>query len=182
MSGQAPALLRRLLRIVAIMVLTMAAHAAMAQDFRFNGTYAIDEKASDNVAAKIEIVVDEMNLFIRPIARSRLINANIPRRRLVISSTIAAVSIKADDQDAIVTPANGDEVPVVTSGDSATVRTVSQGDNLVRTFRNDGGQRANTYSLDPSGNTLILDVKVTSARLPRVLTYRLVYRRVAAAP
>ena len=49
--------------------------------------------------------------------------------------------------------------------------------SLHQTFRAEDGQRVNVYTLSNNGNTMTMNVTITSPRLPDPLTYRLVYNR-----
>jgi hypothetical protein len=48
---------------------------------------------------------------------------------------------------------------------------------LVQTFEAQDGRRINSFSLNPDGRVLTVNVEVTSPRLRNALAYRLVYTR-----
>jgi hypothetical protein len=50
------------------------------------------------------------------------------------------------------------------------------GARLVETLKAEDGQRVNAYSIAPDGS-MVLQVTITSPRLPKPLTYRLAYKR-----
>ena len=56
------------------------------------------------------------------------------------------------------------------------VSTVWESGKLKRTFKEEAGERINTYIISADGKTLTMQVSVTSAQL-RPLTYKLVYQR-----
>ncbi len=55
----------------------------------------------------------------------------------------------------------------------------SEWDNgrLEQRFQAEDGRRVNLYSVSADGNTLTMNVTITSPRLPSPLTYKLVYNR-----
>ena len=55
-----------------------------------------------------------------------------------------------------------------------------EGDRIVQTFLDAQGSRTNTYTV--RGGDLVLDVMISSPRLPSDLTYRRVFTRAGAAP
>ena len=50
-------------------------------------------------------------------------------------------------------------------------------EQLVQTFKNEEGQRTNTYKLSPDGKTLTLEVELRSERLPEPVRYALTFQR-----
>ena len=51
------------------------------------------------------------------------------------------------------------------------------GGKLKRSVVGKNGMRVSTYGLDPTGNTLTLQVVITASQLPQPLDYKLVFRR-----
>ena len=58
------------------------------------------------------------------------------------------------------------------------MRTRVEGNTLTQEFSTKDGQRINIYEVSPDGQTLTLQVTVSSQRLAEPVKYRLVYRRV----
>ncbi|HEV2149816.1 MAG TPA: hypothetical protein VGR37_20625 [Longimicrobiaceae bacterium] len=143
-----------------------------------NGSYTYDASASDDVHQAINTAVQRMNFAMRPIARGRLRKTNEPYKRVVISNTQSQVSVAMDGRPAIVTPANGTPVDWTREdGEKLRVSTEWENGTLEQTFKAEDGQRVNAYSVSPDGRTLTMNVTITSPRLPRPLTYKLVYRK-----
>ncbi len=142
------------------------------------GTFTYDAAASDNLNQAIDAAVRDMNFALRPVARGRLRRTNQPYQRLRISHDAQQVSVVMDGRDAIVTPANGTPVDWTREdGEKLKVSTEWENGTLEQTFRAEDGQRVNTYSVSGDGRTLTLQVTVTSPRLKKPLTYKLVYSR-----
>ena len=151
------------------------APAARAQNDALRGTFVLNRAASDDVNAAINTTVARMNFVARPIARGRLRKTNPIHDRVVVAWTPAQIAVTT-----------GEAVPVTSApgvagrwrredGETFGLTQRWEGARLVQTFTAEDGTRTNTYTLGPDGRTLSLDVRITSPRLPRPLTYRLVY-------
>lgn len=165
-----------------ILLLSLSsASAQKPQTPSLQGTYTLNTAASDDVDKAIEATIKGMNFIARPIARKRLRETNVPPyQRIVISYTQAEVSITTDQRAPIRTSPNGTPVDWTREdGEKFKVSTVWESGKLKQTFKGKDGQRVNTYSISADGKTLAMQVSVTSPRLPRPLTYKVVYRRTA---
>ncbi|HET9985977.1 MAG TPA: hypothetical protein VFQ38_20425 [Longimicrobiales bacterium] len=152
--------------------------AAPPQTNLIVGTFVLDAGASDDVAAAIQKATSHMSFITRPIARGRLKKTNLPYHRLVFSPSPSAYELRIDDRKPIVTPADGSAAKWTREdGEVLGVSTKPRGGALEQRFVADDGQRVNVYTLSPDGQSLSMDVTVTSPRLPQPVTYRLVYRR-----
>jgi hypothetical protein len=173
--------MRQLLGIVALAFLFLApASPGQAQSGNpaMAGSYVFRPSASDNVAEVINVAVARMNFVTRPIARGRLRRTNQPYQRIVIGFGNGQVSIAVDRRSPIVTPANGTPVDWAREdGERLKVSTEWANGRLEQTFEAEDGRRINAYSLSPDGRTLTLSVTLTSPRLARPITYKLVYDR-----
>jgi hypothetical protein len=144
-----------------------------------DGTYTLDGAASDNVNQVIDAAVGQLNFLIRPIARGRLKKLNPVYNQVAIASSPNELSVKADSQPALRTPATGTPVAWVgPDGQKANVSMQLTGGHLVQTFRSADGRRVNDYTLSPDGRTLNVQVTETSPRLSQAIKYKLVYKRV----
>jgi hypothetical protein len=159
---------------------TIAATAQVqAQANTINGTFTFVADQSDNVDQAINQAISRMNVATRQIARPRLRRTNQPYQRVVMATTPSAVTITTDNRAAITTSPAGTPIKWTREdGEVLDVSTNWQGDRLRQVFAAEDGRRENVWSLSPDGNTLTLNVTVTSGRLPQPLNYRLVYRRV----
>ncbi|HEX2190142.1 MAG TPA: hypothetical protein VHG51_14640 [Longimicrobiaceae bacterium] len=169
-----PALFTALLALALVAPAGSAAQAAAS----LNGTFTYNAQASDNVNAAIDDAVARMNFVMRPVARGRLRKTNQPYQRVQISHNPQQVSVTMDGRPAIVTPANGTPMDWTREdGEKLKVSTEWENSALEQTFKAEDGQRVNSYTVSPDGRTLTMNVTVTSPRLPKPLTYKLVYNR-----
>lgn len=151
---------------------------ARAQSQTMEGSYTFVAEGSDDLNQAIEAAVAKMNFVIRPLARRRLRNANLPYRGISITSTATEITTRPDTGAPVTSPSDGTPVLWVReTGEKLHVTTEWQAGTLEQTFRADDGQRVNRFSLSPDGSVLTMHVTVTSPRLPRPLTYALRYRR-----
>lgn len=179
----------RIAVVAAVLALAAAAvpqHAEAQQNSQLRGTWVLDTGRSDDVNARINQAVARMNFVTRPIARGRLRATNTAYPRLVMSFDAQNVRVEMQDRPTAVSPANGQ--PVLwnrTNGQTCTrvsedcVQLTSEWENgrLVQAFRPEDGERRNVYSVSADGSTMTMAVTITSPRLPRPLTYNLVYNR-----
>ena len=87
------------------------------------------------------------------------------------------MSITFDQRRPVESPANGTPVKWTREdGERFDLSTEWEGGRLVQTFKGKEG-RTNTFTISPDGRTLTLGVAVSSPRLPKPLTYKLVYNR-----
>ncbi|MBX6363310.1 MAG: hypothetical protein IRZ00_05530 [Gemmatimonadetes bacterium] len=172
--------LARAVPLLPLLLLAVAAReaAAPAQTNVIVGTFVLDAAASDDVAAAIERATSHMSFLMRPIARGRLKKTNAPYRRLVFAPSPTQYELRVDHRAPIVTPADGSPATWTREdGEVLGVSTRPRAGGLEQTFVARDGQRVNEYRLSPDGQSLTMDVTVTSPRLPQPVTYRLVYRR-----
>lgn len=163
--------------LVAFAFVVPAASSAQAGT-SLNGTFTYDASASDNINSAIDAAVRGMNFALRPIARGRLRKTNSPYQRIQISHNPQQVSVVTDGRTAIVSPATGTPVDWTREdGEKLKVSTEWENGTLEQTFKAEDGQRVNAYSVSPDGRTMTMQVTVTSPRLKKPLTYKLVYRR-----
>jgi hypothetical protein len=161
----------------ALVVALAAALPASAQQASLKGTWRYDAQASDNVATAINTAVQRMNFVTRPIARGRLTRTNQPYQRVTVDFTSSQVTVSTDNRSPIVSPSNG--TPIKWTREDKEVLDVStewENGVLEQTFKAEDGQRVNRYSVNADGK-MIMEVTITSPRLPRPLVYKLVYNR-----
>lgn len=152
--------------------------AAEGQAASLDGSYLLAVESSDDVNRAIEASIARMSFIVRPVARGRLRKANVPYRRLRISTNDGRIAIAPDAAAPVVAPADGTPIRWRREdGEALDVVTVWKGGSLSQTFHADDGSRENLYSLSADGRTLAMDVTVRSPRLPAPLTYVLRYRR-----
>lgn len=156
------------------------------QSSQLRGTWTLNRKDSDDINAKINTAVARMNVVVRQIARPRLRSTNVAYPQIVISYDAQDVRVDMQGRPSVSSPVGGQ--PVLWQRETGATCTEMRGDcvrvtsawengRLQQTFAADDGQRVNVYTVSPDGNTLTMNVTVTSPRLPNPLTYKLVYNR-----
>jgi hypothetical protein len=151
---------------------------------RFAGEYVFAGGAPERalVPAAVERSVDGMFFIARGIAYDRLLkNCEIcPRYSLAFGGGNISVAGSCDvpgvspDDDAR-------EVDHRTKlGETSKLSQRFVGNTLVQDFRGDGGSRKVLWTLLPDGETLRMQVLITSGHLPHPVDYTLTYRRKSA--
>jgi hypothetical protein len=149
-----------------------------AQKSSLDGTYILDQAKSDNINDVIEDAVGKLNFVTRDIARGRLKKLNPAYRQIAISSPANEISVSADNQPPLRTPANGAPVAwIAPDGRKVNASMQVVGENLAQKFTSADGRRVNNYTLGPDGRTLTMQVTETSPQLPEAIKYKQVYRR-----
>jgi len=162
----------------ALLFLLTLCPAAAAQEAALRGTFVINRQASDDVGRAIDAAVAGMSFVTRPTMRGRLRKTNQAYQRVVITYDQRPVSITFDQRRPVESPANGTPVKWTREdGEKFDLSTEWEGENLEQTLKGEQEMRANTFTISPDGRTLTLGVAVRSPKLPRPLTYKLVYNR-----
>jgi hypothetical protein len=180
---------QRIALVCALALFALLPQAVQAQQSsQIRGTWRLNREQSDDINAKINTAVARMNVVVRQIARPRLRSTNVAYPQLVISYDPQTVRVDMQGRPSVSSPANGQPVlwqretgrtcPQV-RGDCVRVTTEWEDARLEQTFQAEDGQRVNLFSVSPDGNTLTMNVTITSPRLPNPLTYKLVYNRVS---
>jgi hypothetical protein len=164
--------------LLALAMVVSATANTQAQANSFQGTFTYVAAESDNVDQAINQAASKMNFALRQIARPRLRKTNQPYQRVAINTTGSQVSIVTDNRAPITTATNGTPIKWTREdGEVFDVSTTLQGNRLRQVFAAEDGRRENVFTLSPDGNTLTMNVTVSSGRLPEPLTYKLVFRR-----
>ena len=145
----------------------------------FDGTYKLDDAASDNIDNAIDQGVKGLNFLVRHFARDRLKKLNPAYSTVSIASSASEVSIVVDNQPALKMRTDGSNV-VWTSpaGAKTNVKLRFEGGHLLQEFDSPDGHRVNDYTLSTDGRILTMQVTETSSRLSAPIKYKQVYRRV----
>ena len=156
------------------LVLLLALNPALG---RYAGTYRVVPLECDEIREVVERTVSRMNLFIRPIARNRLLKTQI---------LFPVITVTSNDSEFRIRHMHGTDIPhsdlssavkaKAPDGTNITVR-LQLGPPLVETYESADGKRENAYDLSAAGSKLTVHVRVTSPRLPHDIRYRLVYAR-----
>lgn len=141
------------------------------------GDWSHDAAKSDNVDKAIERAVEKVNFVIRGMAHGRLKSTNQPYHHVSITVKGGDTHLKTDDRAPIVSNAKGVKWKRE-DGQVYDVTMVWKGDTrLEQTFTNDEGKRTNVYTLNADGKSMVMEVTVTSPKLPVPLNYSLAYKR-----
>jgi hypothetical protein len=179
---------RQRIALLAALVMSAVLPAVVSaqQASQLRGTWTLNRDQSDDINAKINTTVARMNLVVRQIARPRLRSTNTAYPRLVIVHDATNIRVDMQGRPSVSSPANGQPVLwhretgrtcTQVRGDCVQVTTQWNNGALTQTFRADDGQRVNVFTVSPDGNTMTMNVTITSPRLPDPLTYKLVYNR-----
>ena len=150
---------------------------------RFVGEYVFAGGAPERalVPAAVERSVDGMFFIARGIAYDRLLkNCEIcPRYSFAFGG--GNISVAGSCQLPDVSPDDAREVQHRTKlGETSKLSQRFEGNTLVQHFRGDGGSRKVLWTLLPDGDTLRMQVIITSEHLPHPVDYTLTYRRKSA--
>src|SRR5204862_556756 len=134
--------------------------------------------ARQNTKAAGNKPAEQMSLRMRGTVRDRLMAANPPVNTVAIVLAGNDATIPRNGSMTVKTATDGTPVDwTAPDGEKGKLSTVWAGPVLKRTLTSGNGQRANAYSLDPSGKVLTLEVTISSSQLPAPVNYKLVFRR-----
>ncbi len=147
---------------------------------RYAGEYQFVGGAQERalVPAAVERSVDGMFFIARGIAYDRLIRTCEICNSYTLGFGGGNISVAGPCQRTDVSPEDGREADHRTKLDDASK--LSQrfvGETLVQNFRGEEGARKVVWTLLPDGDTLRVQVVITSKHLPRPVDYTLTYRR-----
>lgn len=144
-------------------------------DYRFVG----GEKETREVERAIDEAVDEMNVFIRGIARRRLKEPNMPTETLQISADEGMIAVARSGQPTISAPASGKPItwknPRNGNELEVTHRIKSDG-NLEQKLVGDRGVSTNSFSLRADGR-MLMTTTVKAEKLPSDIRFSTTYAR-----
>ncbi|NEX92768.1 hypothetical protein [Caulobacter sp. 17J65-9] len=141
------------------------------------GNWTLDAAASDDVGAAVDKAIAPMNFAIRPIAKSRLMKTNPVYKTLGITLPPGKISVSFDGYPPAVGPADGSTVKWKRrDGEVLDLSNRIAGGQLIQTFGAPDGTRKNVYSVGADGR-MTMAATVTSSKLPKPLTYKLVFRK-----
>lgn len=154
--------------------------AALSGSYRFVG----GESEIASVEKAIEDAAEELNVFIRPIARRRLRDANLPASRLDIRVRGNDVTVKSSGRPPI-TAIVGKAPVEWKNPDNGNVLHVSyrvpEPRVLEQRLRGDRGVSVLRHALDEAGDTLKIRTTITVDMLSSPLEFTTTYRRAQAS-
>jgi hypothetical protein len=178
--------------VLAVMVIALrgglaAGAAADADELRRRlvGDYLFVGGSAERalVPAAVERSVDGMFFIARGIAYDRLLRNCEICSRYTLALGEGTISVGGSCQLPDVSPDDGREVDHRTKlGETSKLSQRLVGETLVQEFRGDGGARRVVWTLLPDGQTLRMQVLITSKHLPHPVDYTLTYRRKNGTP
>ena len=165
---------------VACVAIAAPSNPSAADESTLAGVYAFDAAASDDINAAIEAAVAKMNFITRPIARSRLKKTNPAYQKIAIARPAGEIVVTLDARKPIQMPDNGSTIKWTREdGEKFDLTANWKNMQLTQTFVAEDGKRVNEFVLGLDGNTMTLQVTLTSEQLDKPVAYKLGYRRVA---
>lgn len=131
------------------------------------------------VERAIDEAVDEMNVFIRGIARRRLKEPNLPTDELRIFIQDGAITVARTGQPSISAPANGNRVTWKNPRNGNELRVahrISADGALEQNLVGDRGVSTNVFTLSEDGQ-LSMKTTVESEKLPSAIRFTTTYAR-----
>lgn len=180
-ASKAAALSVGLLALAALMPSPSQTQATSSLE-RFEGSFAHtgarrELRAMDGA---INRVVDQMNIFIREIARGEVHRRVTPEGRIeidVIDPT--TMTIAMDDWGPVRVRVGASARRVRgAAGENVQLRVRFDDGRLIQRTSTGGGARTNVFTLSADRESLSMRVRIESDQLPDDIRYRLTYRRV----
>lgn len=141
------------------------------------GDYVIvgRNKAIERRDASIEKVVDELNFFIRSIARNRLRDGNPVPKSLSIEQSGSKMTIRFDGEEWTAVVGGNPVKGTGSSGDPVKMTLRQRGTQLSQRFDGEEGGKENVFRRTKDG--VVVKARVFSDRLPSDVVYQLQFRR-----
>ncbi len=179
--------IRMTMAVAAAMTLLFGLPNAIGQDAdedesieeQLSGTFEVDggkKDARQTINRAIEPLVDDMPFYKQPWAGDKLEAKTVPCASLDISFAGDDIAMECDERPVYRSPMGGEAVQYkAADGSVYRLRQELDGRTLTQTFVSEDGTRTNTYTITPSGKTLLLNATLESGQLPRPLEYNLTY-------
>lgn len=159
---------------IGLLLLIVGGTPAVADDTRLLGAFVNRAPSEKIIAAAIDPAVADFNFIARPIARSRLKKSNPMIMRVAIAQSGADLVITLGTQKPTTATPGGPTVKWTRDdGEVLDVAFAWEGATLVQSFKAEDGIRYNRYALSPDGDTLTIDVLLTSDQLKKPVKYQL---------
>lgn len=147
----------------------------------FRGTYVLagDARELRAMDQAIDRVVDQLNLFIREIARGEIHRRVTPEQRIVLEVfDLERITLAMDDWGPVaVTLGAAPRRIRGRSGDDERLTVRLHEGRLVAQTLASGGSRTSTFALSSDAERLQMHVRIASGQLPADIRYSLTYRR-----
>ena len=161
-------------------ILCLAPGMARADDSTVPGRYryAGGKAQRERFEAAVEFVVSDLNLLVRPIARSKLLESQRPAANIDISHDASRVTVERDGAPQIRGPADGTPFSWKNRyGDKLELRMSLEAARLQIRFKGKHSRTVTTYRSSEGGSKLSMLTIIKDPRLPRPLSYGFGYKR-----
>jgi hypothetical protein len=126
----------------------------------------------------IEEVVQKMNIFVRPIARSRLRKPNLPSDRLIVRRDGNRITIERPGRPTVSALADGSAIDWTDPGGEVfRVSHRTDGESLVQVFAGKQSVSTNEFIPTQDGKRLVVRTFIKADRLPVPLKFETTYER-----
>lgn len=150
-----------------------ADEGALMGEYKLKGS---KEQAQKKIHTAIDELVEDVNAIKRGFAKRRLRATNEAIGEIEIKISDEKIAVQYDDDPPGISPKGNKPANWKNSeGESYRLRQQISGRTLTQKFESDEGARTNKLTVSEDGNTIDLQVTVTSDQLPRPLTYSLTY-------
>lgn len=138
------------------------------------GTWTLNQ--AGDIPRAIDQATADMSFVARPIARGRLAKLNPAYQKVTLGRNGGDFTVQFDQRQPIRMPGDGRSISWQREdGEQFLVSARTEGDKLIQHFKGQDGERTNVFRRDGQGG-LVLEVTVKSSKLPKPLTYTLMYR------
>jgi hypothetical protein len=144
---------------------------------RYTGKWELVRQESDNIDKAVESTIASMSFIARPIARMKLKRRNVAFPHFTIEQSSGGVRVRHEQGLDVLYPEAGVAVKTRAPDGTGVVARLDADTDLLLSYDAGEGRREDRYALRGDGSTLTLSVRLTSSKLPKPLSYRLVYRR-----
>lgn len=151
-----------------------------AQEARLPGTYVNLNQSEEPIKAAVEAGASQFVFLVRPIARSRLKKTNPNITRAVITQSGEDLTITLGISKPSTGRPGGASTKWSRDDETFDVSLAWQGNALVQTFVAPDGRRINRYMLSPDGETLSLQITLSSDMLKQPVSYTLTFKRASS--
>jgi hypothetical protein len=151
--------------------------SAGAQDARLQGVFVNPTQSELPIKTAIDGAAKEFNFLLRPIARSRLNRTNPNITRVAITRIGDDITIQVGKSKPATARPNGTPVKWSRDNEEFDLALAWEGMTLMQSFSAPDGKRCDRYTLSPDGNSLALEVTITSEDLKKPMKYSLVFKR-----
>lgn len=132
---------------------------------------------SDDIEQAIEKTIAPLNFVTRPVARGRLKRRNVAFPYFEVTVNESGARFRHEKGLDVTYSTPDVKVQAKAPDGSLVITHMSVEPVLTLSYDAEGGQRVDSYVLSGDGAKLTLSVRLTSARLPMPLQYKLLYRR-----